>query len=222
MNKQHLISIMKIIENSAATVISDEIYMYLLFDGLKHVSFASISQNAYKRTLVLTGVSKSYLMPGWRVGIAAGPKKIINAMSNIQRERYSCITNIAQSTAAFAFRESSSVKYEMNYIKQIYFKRRSLLEQLISILPNIKWCKPSGTFFALLDFSVWINILSNSNHNIKNDIDLSYRFLNDINVLVFPGSLFGAKNTIRVSLASTSKDLIEGLNRILKWFKLLK
>ncbi len=216
MSKDYLTKMMKVLEGTSVCVLSDEIYEHLLFDGREHVSAATLSSDAYNRTLVLIGVAKGYAMTGWRVGVAAGPKELVAAMVKLQGQRYSCITSVAQSAAAFAFLESAPVKDAIAKMKDAYLARRCLLEELVAGLPEVSWCKPEGTFFALLDFSGWIN-KEHKGAKIQNDIDLATRLLVEAHVAIVPGSPFGAPNTVRVSLSSSPANIIEGLKRIRVW-----
>ena len=219
MSENYLSQIMRFLESTSVCVISDEIYEYLLFHNLKHISPATLSENAYKRTLVLIGVAKAYAMTGWRVGVAAGPKELIAAMVKLQGQRYSCITSIAQSVAGFAFRESTPIKEAMINIKKEYCSRCDFLEKIIATLPQISWSKPQGAFFALLDFSALIG-KEHRGCELKNDIDLANRLLIEAHVAVVPGSQFGIPNTVRISLSSSLKNIKEGLKRIIKWIDL--
>ena len=216
LNEDYLNKIMKLIENTSIFVISDEIYESLLFNNLKHISPACLSSNAYNRTLVLIGASKSYAMTGWRVGVGAGPEKLIKAMIKLQGQRYSCITSIAQSAAAFAFYESLPVKNTILNMKKSYYYRYNFLEKFMINLPKVNYCKSQGTFFVLLDFSIWIG-KKHRGCELKNDIDLANRLLTEAYVAVIPGSFFGMPNTIRISLSSSLISIKEGLNRIAKW-----
>ena len=77
-------------------IISDEIYEKLIYDGKKHVSVASLSEDAYERTIVINGFSKSYAMTGWRLGYAAGNAEVIKLMTSVQSHVTSNINSIAQ------------------------------------------------------------------------------------------------------------------------------
>ena len=77
-------------------IISDEIYEKLIYDGKKHVSVASLSEDAYNRTIVINGFSKSYAMTGWRLGYAAGNAEVIKLMTSVQSHVTSNTNSIAQ------------------------------------------------------------------------------------------------------------------------------
>lgn len=95
-SKEELIEIAEFAKVNDLIIISDEIYEKLIYGTQKHISIASLSKDAYDRTIVINGVSKSYAMTGWRIGYAAGNQKIIKLMSNIQSHTTSNPNSIAQ------------------------------------------------------------------------------------------------------------------------------
>ncbi|MCK4754434.1 MAG: pyridoxal phosphate-dependent aminotransferase, partial [Calditrichia bacterium] len=89
-SKSELEALAGVLENENIIVISDEIYEKLIYDNTKFCSFASISPNMKKKTVVINGLSKAYAMTGWRIGYAAGEKGIIERASKLQGH---CTTN---------------------------------------------------------------------------------------------------------------------------------
>ena len=85
-------------------IISDEIYEKVLYDGLTHVSIATLGPEVAARTVIINGVSKAYAMTGWRIGYAAGPKDLLTAMANIQSQSTSNPCSISQKAAVAALR----------------------------------------------------------------------------------------------------------------------
>ncbi|NBV76523.1 MAG: aminotransferase class I/II-fold pyridoxal phosphate-dependent enzyme, partial [Methylococcaceae bacterium] len=153
-------------------LISDEIYEHLVFDGRKHVSPASLSDDARSRTLIITGASKGYAMTGWRVGFAAGPQKLVAAIAKLQEQRYTCIAAVTQAAAAFALREPAELTAEIEKMRVSYQDRRDRLVQYLKNIPQIKCTAPQGTFYALLDFS----------EVMKDDETLASRLLTEAHV----------------------------------------
>jgi len=94
--------LMDVVKNTQIWVISDEIYEHLVFDDAKHVSPASFSEDAYSRTLVISGASKGYAMTGWRIGFAGGPKELIDAMVKLQGQRDTCLPGITQAASSLS------------------------------------------------------------------------------------------------------------------------
>ncbi|MEZ4547886.1 MAG: pyridoxal phosphate-dependent aminotransferase [Thermodesulfobacteriota bacterium] len=85
------------------TIISDEIYDKIIYDGAKHTPVASLGEDVKKATILVNGASKTYSMTGWRIGFAAGDKDVIKAMANIQGQSTSNPTSIAQWAAVSAY-----------------------------------------------------------------------------------------------------------------------
>ncbi len=98
-NEEELKDIVNIAMNSGLIIISDEIYEKILYDGLTHTPVAKLDDDVKKSTILVNGVSKSYSMTGWRIGFAAGDKKIISAMNNLQGQSTSNPVSISQIAA---------------------------------------------------------------------------------------------------------------------------
>ncbi len=199
--------LMDVVKDSKIWVISDEIYEHLLFDNVKHVSPASFSDDAYSRTLVITGASKAYAMTGWRVGVVGGPKELVGAMVKLQEQRYTCIATVAQAACAYALLEPPEVKAEIEKMRQAYEMRRNKTLEIVASMPGVTCFKPQGAFYVLLDFS----------SITKDDQVLADRLLDEAHVALVAGSAFGVPGTVRMSLASSMETITEGLTRIRKW-----
>ena len=98
-NKEELIEIAEFAKKYDLIIISDEMYEKLLYDGEKHISIASVSDDAYERTIVINGLSKSYAMTGWRLGYCGATEKIAKLMTNIQSHMTSNVCSITQYAA---------------------------------------------------------------------------------------------------------------------------
>lgn len=208
--------IMDVVAGTSIWVISDEIYEHLIFDGLKHVSPAALSKDAYDRTLVISGTSKNYAMTGWRVGVVGGPQLLVDAMVKLQQQRYSCIAAISQSAAVYALTEPEELKPYIEEMRAAYEKRRNMLMEILPQLKNVSCVRPEGAFYGFLDFSAWIG----QNHRgafIKNDEELALRLLSEAHVALVSGTAFGAPGCLRLSIASSAENIREGLKRISNW-----
>ena len=95
-NKAELMEIAEFAKKYNLLIISDEIYEKLIYDGEKHISIASLSQDAFERTIVINGVSKTYAMTGWRLGYVAASKEITKLMTSIQSHMTSNVNTITQ------------------------------------------------------------------------------------------------------------------------------
>ena len=191
-------------------IISDEIYEKLIYDELKHVSPASFGEDVKAQTIVVNGVSKTYAMTGWRIGYAAGPKKVIKAMTSFQSHASSNANSIAQYAAATAI--SCGDKYIKSMITE-YDVRRRLMHRMLNEIDGLSCRLPKGAFYIMLNLS---GILGKSLRGQV--IDSSTKFaellLNEKKVAVVPALAFGDDNFARISYATSRSNIVEGCGRI--------
>ncbi|HHN65717.1 MAG TPA: pyridoxal phosphate-dependent aminotransferase [Nitrospirae bacterium] len=187
-------------------IISDEVYEKLLYDGNKHISIASLSEEIKARTIVVNGVSKSHSMTGWRIGYAAGPKDIIAAMKRIQSHSTSNPTSIAQWAALEALRGPQDFLQTM--LREFDRRRRFLVEGLNSI-EGVSCLMPQGAFYAFPNIK---GVLGRK--GINNSMELAMYLLEEAMAALVPGSAFGSEGYIRMSYATSMENLQKGLDRI--------
>ncbi|KOR26831.1 pyridoxal phosphate-dependent aminotransferase [Clostridium sp. L74] len=196
-------------------IIADEIYEMLMYGdekhiSEKHISIASLSEDAFKRTVVINGMSKSYSMTGWRIGYAAGPLDIIKVMSNIQSHTTSNPNSIAQYASLEALRgDKTQVK---NMIVE-FKKRRDYMVSKVNSIEKLSSINPKGAFYVMVNISKAIGKSINGNI-IKDSIGFSKILLEEEKVAVVPGIAFGDDNFIRLSYATSMENIEKGLDRI--------
>ncbi len=191
-------------------IISDEIYEKLIYGNEEHISIASLSQDAYERTIVINGVSKSYAMTGWRIGYAAANKEIIKLMSSVQSHTTSNPNSIAQYAALEALTGDQSSLSSM--IKE-FGDRRDYMASRIDKIKNLSCLKADGAFYIMVDISKYFGKKLNETI-INSSLEFSEILLQEQNVAVIPGIAFGLDNYVRLSYA-TSMDIIKkGLDRL--------
>lgn len=197
-------------------VISDEIYNKMIYSRkLKHVSIASLGDNIFKRTIVIGGLSKSYSMTGWRVGFAAAQPDIINAMANIQSNTTSNVNSVAQMAALEAVTGDQTAMEDM--LKE-FQRRRDFIAQRISDTPLLSSLLPKGAFYVFIDVSKLLGY-EVQGFKINSSADVAKALLELYNVVVVPSDAFGYDNYIRISYATSMRDIVEGCNRIEKFIK---
>ncbi len=209
-NKEELMEIAQFAKEHDLIIIADEIYEKLIYGTTKHVSIASLSEDAYNRTIVINGVSKTYAMTGWRIGYAAGRDDVIKLMSNIQSHTTSNPNSIAQYASVEALQgEQETIK---SMIKEFEARRDFMLDRIDSI-KGLTTIKPEGAFYVMVNIS---NVLNKTNKGelIKDSLRFSSMLLEDEKVAVIPGVAFGLDNYIRLSYATSLNNIKEGLNRI--------
>jgi aspartate aminotransferase len=191
-------------------VISDEIYEKLVYDGFQHISIASLSDEIKRRTIVVNGISKSYAMTGWRIGFSAGPKEIINAMTNIQSQSTSNPTSIAQKAAVEAL--TGTQDFIPRMISEFDNRRKYMIERLNKI-NGVMCISPVGAFYAFPNVSSYYG-KNFSAKSINSSFDLSSYLLDEAKVAVVPGGAFGDDRYIRLSYATSISNIQKGLDRI--------
>jgi len=199
-------------------VIADEIYEKLVYDDFRFYSFASISDEIKKKTIVISGVSKSYSMTGWRIGYAAGPADIVNGMAKIQSHSTSNPCSISQKASLEALR---GPQYDVSKMVSEFQRRRNYVLMRLQSLPGISCNKPQGAFYLFPNFSSTYKKEFNS-MPIRNSYGLAYYLLKEAKVAVVPGDAFGDDAHIRLSYATSMDNLEKALDRIIEAVSQLK
>lgn len=190
-------------------VISDEIYENLVYDDARHISPAALSEDAFRRTIVVSGFSKSYAMTGWRVGYAAGPQSIIAAMTSLQSHQSGSINTIAQYAALAALEGDQTC---VQQFKSTFAHRRTLLLDALEAEGLQPAIIPMGAFYALLDIRPFADC----------DIAFSKALLQSAHVAVVPGTAFCAPGFIRLSYAVHDQQITQAVARIGIFLRSLK
>lgn len=187
-------------------LVSDEVYEHFIYDKAERFSVASLP-GLKDLAITVNAVSKTYAMTGWRLGYAAGPKEIIQAMTNAQSHSTSNPCSISQKAAVAALTGPQDCVKEM---RKEYEKRRLIVYDGFRAIPGVKLEKPEGAFYAFPDVSAY------HKGAIKNSFDFADFLLEKAKVAVVPGGAFGKEGDpyIRFSYASSEKNIREGLRRI--------
>lgn len=217
-SKEELIEIAEFAKENDLIIISDEIYEKLIYDENKHISIASISEDAYKRTIVINGLSKAYAMTGWRIGYSAASEEIAKLMSNIQSHVTSNINSISQYAAIEALTGPQESLNEM--VKEFKARRNYMVERLNEI-EGISYIMPKGAFYIMVNVGGYFG-KSISNKLINSSLEFSKSLLEEEMVAVIPGIAFGLDEYIRLSYATSKEVIEEGLNRLEKYLQRLK
>lgn len=209
-NEKVLQEIAEIALKNNIYIISDEIYEKLIYDGMRHISIASFSEEIKERTIVVNGLSKSHSMTGWRIGYAAGPADIIKAMTNLQSQSTSNPTSIAQKAAVAALKGPQDCVEEM---RKEFEKRRNYIVNELNNIIGISCKMPQGAFYVFPNVKQILGKKIES-VEIKSSMDLSIYLLEKAQVALVPGSAFGAEGYIRISYATSMENLSKGIERI--------
>ncbi|MFA7070110.1 MAG: aminotransferase class I/II-fold pyridoxal phosphate-dependent enzyme, partial [Sulfurimonas sp.] len=208
-SKDELVELAKVLEGTDILVASDEMYEKLTFDGT-FTSVASISEDMFKRTITINGLSKSVAMTGWRFGyMAAYHTEIIQATKKLQSQSTSNINSITQK-AAIAGLDGRADK-EIESMRVAFKERRDEAVKLINAIDGLSVYKPDGAFY------LFINIKKVSNDSME----FSKKLLEEKGVAVVPGVGFGSEGYVRFSFATDIDSIREGIARIAEFVKTL-
>jgi len=202
--------IAEVIAGKKIIAISDDIYEKILYDGMRFAEMASLSSELRDLTIVVNGVSKSHSMTGWRIGYAAGPDNVIKAATDFQSQNTSNPTSISQKAAAEALRGSQEAVAMMVGEFQ---KRRDFIVEGLNNIPGVSCLKPEGAFYVFPNVSGLFG-KSFKGNAVKSSSDVTEFLLENANVAVVPGVVFGNDNHIRLSYATSMRNIEEGLKRI--------
>ncbi len=191
-------------------IVSDEIYEELIYGGEAHHSIASVSQDAYERTIVINGVSKAYAMTGWRIGYLAGPADLVKKMSSIQSHMTSNPSSISQYAALEAIAGDQSFVSEM---KKEFKARRDLLVEKLETIDDVSCIKPEGAFYVMMDIHKLLG-RTYKGKTIETALDFSDQLLSDQLVAVVPGEGFGIEGFVRLSYATSRENIERGMDRV--------
>jgi aspartate aminotransferase len=192
-------------------LITDECYSHFLYDA-KPYSVASIPNS--KQTVLVAGtVSKTYAMTGWRIGYGLAPEPIIGAMMKLQSHSTSNPTSIAQKAAIEALNGSQDSVPQM---LGEYRKRRDFVIPRLRQIPGVSCSMPAGAFYAYPNVRAALD-----KAGIKTPLEFANRLLAEANVAVVPGEAFGTNDHVRISYATSMKELERGLDRIHKFIEKL-
>ncbi len=187
--------------------IADEVYDELAFDDT-FVSVGSVA-DPEDRLVSVYSFSKVYAMTGWRVGYLVAPPDLANLLTGMQEPIVSCVNTPAQMAALAAVTGPQQIVREM---RDAYRERR---DGLLGVLDrgNLSSTRPSGAFYVWTDVSA-AGVPS---------MDLARSLIEREHVAVAPGSAFGelGEGYVRLSLASSREDLLEGASRLVRFVRFL-
>jgi len=215
--KSELESLAEVIKNKNVLVISDEIYEKLTYGDFKFVSFASISQEMKRRTILVNGVSKTYAMTGWRIGYNAGPEDIIEAINKIQSHSTSNASSVSQAAAIEAL---AGPQYVIGEMLEEFKLRQEYFHKELTSIKGISCYKPNGAFFLFPNVSHYFG-KSTDVFKIAHSFDFAMHILYEAHIAAVPGSAFGAEGYMRFSYATSMENLKEAILRLKKALSML-
>ena len=213
--RQELEKIAEVCKKHDIYIIADEIYSGLVYDDKEFVSIATLSQDAYERTILITGVSKSYAMTGWRIGYAAANPKISKIMANFLSHSTGAPGTMNQIAAIEAL---AGTQDGIEAMRKVFEVRRNYIVKRMNEIEGVSCIVPDGAFYVMMNLKDQIG-KTYGGKLIQNDDDFAVAFLEQAKVAVVPCSGFGAPNFVRWTYAASMENIREGLNRLETFLK---
>ena len=193
------------------SVLTDDIYEHLTYDGFTFHTIAQVEPALYERTLTMNGVSKAYAMTGWRIGYAGGPVELITGMTKIQSQSTSNPSSISQAAAVEALNGTQDFIPERC---KAFRERRDLVVSMLNQAPGIECHRPEGAFYVYPSCAGLLGKRTPDGGAIETSEDLATYLLDAEGVAVVHGGAFGLDPHFRVSYATSTELLTEACIRI--------
>ena len=187
-------------------ILADEIYEKVLYDGAKHTSIASLGPEVRSCAVTVSGFSKSYCMTGWRLGWAVAEAGFIKKMSALQSQSNSHVTAFVQWAGITAAQLPAQQTDAM--VAEFDKRRQYCMERLSQLSDYCTYVRPNGAFYFFVNFTKWLTTRKMS------DVEFCKELLSKYHVGLVPGSSFGKEKCIRLSYATSLKQLEKAFNRI--------
>ncbi|EIM03389.1 pyridoxal phosphate-dependent aminotransferase [Rhodanobacter denitrificans] len=195
-------------------VITDDIYNAMVFDGLGYHNFVHAQPALRERVIFVDSVSKTYGMPGWRVGLLAGPESVAKAVTTLNSNHITSLPEVITAAAVAAL----SGPQDIPRAKCAEFAdRRDTVFAALSAIPGVVCPRPQGAFYAFPDISSAFG-KSHGGTRITNDVEFCAALLEAKGVACVPGSAFGEPRAMRISYTCPAAQLQPGLQRIQQFF----
>jgi aspartate aminotransferase len=195
-------------------IIADDIYHRMVFDGLGYHNFIQFHPQLRDRVIFVDSLSKTYGMPGWRVGFIAGPESVAKAITTLNSNHITNIPEVVTAAAVAALTGPQDVPTEKNAEFQ---HKRDMVMTAMNSIPGLVCPRPQGAFYVFPDISCAFG-KSHGGKVIGTDVDFCNALLDAKGVACVPGSAFGEPKSLRISYTCPSAQLPEGLKRFVDFF----
>jgi aspartate aminotransferase len=187
-------------------IASDDIYEHIFWGKEPFANILNACPELYDRTVVINGMSKAYAMTGWRIGYAAGPEVLIQAMNKIQSQSTSNPCAIAQKASVAALNMDQS---QIQGMVDVFKQRHDYIVEAINQIPGFTCVPGQGAFYAFIHAQEFIH-----QQNMKDDVELANYLIEKAHVALVPGSAFGMPGYLRLSYATSMDNLKEAIKRM--------
>ena len=202
-SKEELLALGEVLKGTDIIVLSDEMYEKIMYNGKKFTAAAEVSEDMYKRTVTINGLSKAVAMTGWRFGyIATCDTALAKALTKLQGQVTSNINTMTQYAAIPALEGDADADIEM--MRAAFEERKNIVVKSFNEIKGLSTIDPDGAFYA------FVNIKDVTNDSMKFCADL----LEQKGVALVPGLAFGTEGYVRFSFATDLATIQEGIKRI--------
>jgi len=210
-NKSELQAIADFAVKNNLYVISDEVYEHFNYTDDPTVSIASLGEKIKDHTIIIGAGSKTYSMPGWRLGFLASNSTLAKAFGNIASHLTGCLSSITDAAGAASFNCDLT---DVNKMKKEFIKRREYLLKRIEAIDGLSIYPPKGAFYAFINIKHFMD-----NKAFKNSSEFCDKLLSEGLISLTPGDAFGADGFVRFSFAASMKNIEKGLDRLEEFCK---
>ncbi len=187
-------------------VIVDDCYRKIMYGAGKYPPPLNLVPEAREHVAVVSSLSKTYAMTGWRLGYTIAAEPLAAAMTKIQEHSTSNPCSISQKAAVEALAGDQGA---VNAMVEEYRRRRDYFAKRVDEIGHIAYALPDGAFYFFADFSHYIRL-----KKFQDDNQLAMDILEKLNIILVPGSAFGAPDHLRISYATSMQDIREGLDKL--------
>ena len=200
-----------LLANPHVFVMTDDIYEHIRFDGERTPHLLEAAPTLRDRVLVVNGVSKTYAMTGWRIGYAAGPADLVEAMNTMLSQSSGNCCSISQAAATEALNGDQSFVAES---VAVYRQRRDAVVPMINAIPGLRCSPPTGAFYLYISCAGLIGKTGPDGKILADDGDVVLFLLEHAGVAVVAGAAYGLSPYFRMSIATSLEVLRSGCERI--------
>jgi aspartate aminotransferase len=205
--RAELEALVEVVRRHNLYLLSDEIYEYLTYDGVRHHCPATFSADAEARTITVSGFSKPFSMTGWRLGTLVAPKPIAKACAELQSQMASNATTFAQYGALAALREQEQARAAIARMLTAFDRRRKFLHAALNRIPGVSCLLAQGAFYLFPNISKF---------GLGSD-EFCNRLLDEEKVAAVAGGGFGAEGYLRLSYATSDETIAKGVERLARF-----
>ena len=192
-------------------IVTDDLYEHIVFDGRECLNLLNVAPDLADRTILVNGISKAFAMTGWRIGYAAGPVNLVNAVRKVMSQATGCPCSISQAAAIAALDGPMDSVQEFVHA---FENRRNRAVEVLNDAAGLKCASPDGAFYLFPSCAGVIGKTTPEGKLIESSTDFCNYLLETHSVVTVPGAAFEMDPHVRISIATADDDLDEGMKRI--------